>query len=179
MERKQIVEKVIQVNQDLCTGCGSCVDSCSVGAIHLMEHAVEIDDALCIACEACLETCLNGAIIAITAPVYTAPITGQLVTNPGLELNQHPIMLPETAIPVRGLKPLAGSVLAFMGSEVAPRLVDVLIKSIERRLAQPTATTISPSISSSRDYSLQSRGQRKQIRYRGGSLGNKKYKGRR
>jgi Fe-S-cluster-containing hydrogenase component 2 len=170
-----MVERVIRISGELCTGCGSCIDACSTGAIHLVDHQAEIDETLCIACEACLEACPNGAIIAITAPVYTAPIMEQPVTDSGLELNQLPTMLPGTAVPVRGLKPLAGATLSFLGSEVAPRLVDVLIKSIERRLTQPTTTTISPSISSSRDYSLQNRGQRKQIRHRGGSSGNRKY----
>jgi Fe-S-cluster-containing hydrogenase component 2 len=179
MGRNQMLEKVIQVSKELCTGCGSCIDACSAGAIHLVDHQAEIDETLCIACEACLENCPNGAIIAITAPAYNAPITVQPVTDSGLELNQHPTMLSETAVPVCGLKPLAGATLAFLGSEVAPRLVDVLIKSIENRLAQPITTTISPSSPSSRDYSLQNRGQRKQIRHRGGRSVNRKYKGRR
>jgi len=174
-----MLERVIRISRELCTGCGSCIDACSTGAIHLMDHQAEVDDTLCTACEACLEACPNGAIIASSAPVYTAPIMIQPVTDSRLEINQPPTMLPGTAVPVRGLKPLAGAALSFLGSEVAPRMVDVLIKSIERRLTQPTTTTISLSISSSRDYSLQNRGQRKQIRHRGGSSGNKKYKGRR
>lgn len=171
MERNQMLEKVIQVSKELCTGCGLCIDACSAGAIHLEDHQAEIDETLCKACEVCHEACPNGAIIAITAPVYTAPITVQPVTDSGLKLNQHPTMLSETAVPVCGLKPLAGATLAFLGSEVAPRLMDVVIKSIENRLAQPTATSISPSIFSSSNYS-QSRVQRKQNRYRGGKVAN-------
>jgi NAD-dependent dihydropyrimidine dehydrogenase PreA subunit len=152
MERNQIVEKAIQVNQELCAGCGSCIDACSVGAIHLVDYRAEIDDDLCIACEACLENCPNGAIIAITAPAYTVPITVQPMIVPGSGLGQQPTTSLETAVPARGLKPLAGAALAFLGSEVAPRLVDVLIKSIENKLAQPTATTILPLIPFSRDY---------------------------
>jgi NAD-dependent dihydropyrimidine dehydrogenase PreA subunit len=179
MGRNQMLEKVIQVSKELCTGCGSCIEACSAGAIHLVDHQAEIDETLCIACEACVEACQNGAIIAITAPFYNAPITVQPVTDSGLELKQPPTMLPGTAVPVRGLKPLAGAALSFLGSEVAPRLVDVLIKSIEDRLMHLTTTTISPSISSSRDYSIQNRGQRKKIRHRGGRIGNRKYNGRR
>jgi NAD-dependent dihydropyrimidine dehydrogenase PreA subunit len=179
MERNQIPEKVMQVNQELCTGCGSCIDVCSVRAIQLVDHVAEIDDDLCIACEACLEACPNGAIISITVPVYNAPITVQPVTDSGLDLKQHPTMFPETPVTDRGLKPLAGAALTFLGSEVAPRLMDVLIKSIENKLARPTTNTILPSIPSSRANSSQSRGQRKQIRHRGGSMGNRKYNGRR
>jgi len=179
MERNQMVEKVIQVNQELCAGCGSCVDACSVGAIHLMDHVAEIEGALCIACEACLEACPNGAIIAITAPVYNVPITVQPVTDLGVELSQQPTIFPETAVPARSLKPLAEAALSFLGSEVAPRLVDVVIKSIEHKISQPTTAVISPSRYSASDYCSQSRGQHKQIRYRGGSSGYKKHKGKR
>jgi NAD-dependent dihydropyrimidine dehydrogenase PreA subunit len=168
-----MLEKVIRVSKELCTGCGSCIDACSAGAIHLVDHVAEIDDTLCIACETCLETCPNGAIISITEPAYTEPIMIRPMTDLGLEIDQHPTILPGTSVPVRGLKSLAGATLSFLGSEVAPRLVDVLIKSIENRLAQPTATIISPSLPSSRDYCLQSIGQRKQIRYRGGRIGNR------
>ena len=175
MERNQMVEKVIQINQESCAGCGSCIDVCSVGAIQLINQIAKIDDTLCSSCEACLEACPNGAIIAITAPTFSAPITVRSVIDPRLELNQQPVALPETTLPVLGLKPLVGGALAFLGSEVAPRLVDVLIKSIERRLTQPTTTTISPSIPPSNEYSLMSRGQRKQIRYRGGRMGNRNY----
>lgn len=179
MERNQIREKAIQVNQELCAGCGSCIDACSPGAIHLVNHVAEIDDDLCIACEACLENCPNGAIIVITSPSDHAPITIQPLSDPGLNLDQQLKILPEKAVPIRDLRPLAGAALAFLGNEVGPRLVDMLIKSIENRLAQPKAISISRSIPSSRDYGLQYGGQRKQIRHRGGHMGNKKYKGRR
>src|SRR4030042_563162 len=166
-----MLERVIRISGELCTGCGSCIDACSTGAIHLADHEAEIDKTLCIACEACLEACPNGAIILIAKPAYLEPITIQHVITPGLEVDQHPASLSETAVPARGLKPLVGAALAFLGSEVAPRLMDVVIKSIENRLAQPTATTISSSIFSSSNYS-QSRVQRKQNRYRGGKVAN-------
>jgi Fe-S-cluster-containing hydrogenase component 2 len=179
MDSIQMLEKVIRVSSELCIGCGSCIDACSVEAISLVDHHASIDDALCIVCEACLETCPIGAIIAITSPSDCAPITVQPASDPGPNLGQQPKVLPEMAVPVRGLKPLAGAALAYLGCETAPRLVDVLIKSIESRLAQPTTTTNLPSITSSRDYGLQYGGQRKQSRHRGSHMGNKKSKGRR
>jgi len=42
----------------------------------------------------------------------------------------NPTVLPETAAPVRVLVPLAGAALAFLGHEVAPRLVDVLVNAL-------------------------------------------------
>ena len=174
-----MLEKFIQVSKELCTGCGSCIDVCSAGAIHLVDHQAEIDETLCETCEACLDACPNGAIIAITDSVYTESTVVHPVAVPGLAIGQQPATLSETSVPVRDLKPLVGAALAFLGNEVTPRLVEVLIKSIENRLAQPIATSIYPSLPVSRECSMQSRGQRKQIRRRGGSMGVGNQKGRR
>jgi ferredoxin len=37
---------VMQVDQELCAGCGVCVDACSTGAIHLVEQRAEIDNVM-------------------------------------------------------------------------------------------------------------------------------------
>jgi len=179
MESNKMLEKVFQVSNELCTGCGSCVDACSAGAIHLVDHQAEIDETLCTSCEACLNACPNGAIIAITAPVYTAPIMVHPVAVPGLALGQQSAALPETKIPVRGLKPLSGAALVFLGSEVAPRLVDVVVDTLERRLARPTSTTVSPVSTSTQVRTTGGRCERKQVRYRSGRTGNRNHKGRR
>ena len=51
------------VNNDLCVGCGICVDDCPVGAITLKENqkAVINDDA-CIRCGRCHEVCPQEAV---------------------------------------------------------------------------------------------------------------------
>jgi len=87
--------------------------------------------------------------------------------------------LPETAAPARGLAPLAGAALAFLGREIAPRLADALIAALERRLARPTTTSIAPASSSSRSPTAQGRGEQRQARYRGGRIGYKNHKERR
>jgi len=179
MERNQLVEKVVQINQDLCTGCGSCVDLCSVKAIHLVDYQAEIDQDLCIACETCLNACPNGAIITTTLPINATPITIQPLDGSRLDIRQQPPTLPETNVSVRGIKPLTGAALAFLGSEIAPRLVDLAIKSIDRKLTRRTPTSVTSTICPSHDSGLHSRGQHKQIRYRGGRAGNRNYKGRR
>jgi Fe-S-cluster-containing hydrogenase component 2 len=162
---------VIQVNQEICTGCGVCVDACSVGAIHLVNQRAEIDDALCTACKACLEACSNGAIVARSTlepdlPIITLPMTA---TRPSLVLDQD--QLSEATAPARGLAPLAGAALAFLGREVAPRLIDVLISTLERKLTQPTTTAVAPLSTSARSLTQQNKGQRRQARYRGGQPG--------
>ncbi len=170
---------VIQVNQELCSGFGACVDACSVGAIHLVDQRAVIDNALCTACEACIKACPNEAI---TTHSKLEPRVS-IKTLPASESLPVPardrVALPEMAAPARGLAPLAGAGLAFLGSEVAPRLVDVLMTALERRLAQLTTTAVTPLSTSSRALSTQSSGIRRQARYRGGRIGYRNPKERR
>jgi NAD-dependent dihydropyrimidine dehydrogenase PreA subunit len=170
---------VIQVNQELCTGCGVCIDACSVGAIQLVDQRAVIDDALCTTCEACIEACSNEAITTCSIPEPSVSI----VTLPAIEAHQVPILekvtLPGAVAPARGLVPLAGAALAFLGRELAPRLVDVVVNTLERRLARSTTTIVSPVSTSTRVRTTAGRGERKQVRYRSGRTGNRNHKGRR
>jgi len=170
---------VIQVNKELCGGCGVCVDACSVGAILLVDQWAVIDDALCTACEACIGACPNEAITMRSVPEPSVSI----VTPPVAESRVVPVReqatLPETAVPASGARPWAGAALAFLRSEIAPRLVDVLITALERRLSRPTTTTIAPTSLSSRTPTAKTSGERRQARYRGGCTGNKNHKERR
>jgi heterodisulfide reductase subunit A len=61
---------VANVNEDLCRGCGFCVDACPYNAIELIEterfgHVVKVasvNEALCKGCGSCSAACLNSAI---------------------------------------------------------------------------------------------------------------------
>jgi NAD-dependent dihydropyrimidine dehydrogenase PreA subunit len=157
----------IQVNQELCAGCGTCVEACSFGAIQLVNQHAVIDDALCTQCEACIDACPNGAIIALSVPAHSIPITTLSATESQIVPVQLREALPEKTS-AASLAPLAGSVLTFLGREVAPRLADMLLTVLERRLAQPATKGIAPVSPSSRNQISQGRGERRQLRYRGG-----------
>jgi ferredoxin len=51
------------VNQDLCTGCGTCVEECPVEAISLDEQDLaRIDEQECIRCGKCHDACPVEAV---------------------------------------------------------------------------------------------------------------------
>ncbi|UCF08510.1 MAG: 4Fe-4S binding protein, partial [Thermoplasmata archaeon] len=47
---------VVRVDEEECTGCESCVDSCPVGAIEMVDGIAKINEK-CNSCNACLEAC--------------------------------------------------------------------------------------------------------------------------
>jgi Fe-S-cluster-containing hydrogenase component 2 len=170
---------VIYVNQELCTGCGGCVESCPVEAIRLVNQRAVITKALCTKCEACLEACPNGAITAIPEPIPSPSTMALPATESRMVVAPSKTELPEVVSPTRSLEPLSKVALAFLGTEVAPRVVDVLITALERKLAQPKSAAVVPSSTSSKVITPHGRGKQRQIRYRGGCTDNRDHKERR
>jgi Na+-translocating ferredoxin:NAD+ oxidoreductase subunit B len=58
---------LMQVDADLCTGCGTCEDRCPVGAITVDDVSV-VDTEKCIGCGVCYPTCPSGAISLVDRP---------------------------------------------------------------------------------------------------------------
>ena len=170
---------VIHVDHEICTGCGECLGACSLEAIQLVDKQAVIDDAICTACEACIEACPNQAIT--TQSIAEPSIS--IVTMPATEARPVPVYdeltLPGAAVHVHGLLPMAGAALAYLGREAAPRLVDVLVNLLERKLQPSTMTTFTPNSTSTRIQTVNGRGERKQTRYRRGRTNNRDHKGRR
>jgi len=156
----------MQVNSELCSNCGVCVEACPVEAIHLVDTGAMFDDELCTQCEVCVDACPNGAITSISEPLHRSPALALATTQTGMMPVSTKTDLPATVHPNRSLAPVAGAALAFLGSEVAPRVLDLLITTLERRLVrQETDNRIS---APSPDMTWRGRGMRRQIRFRRG-----------
>ena len=50
------------VNEEMCVGCGVCVDECPVEAISMVEEAARIDEEKCIRCGRCHDACPEDAV---------------------------------------------------------------------------------------------------------------------
>jgi len=167
---------VIHVNRELCAGCGACEKVCAVGAINIVDGKAVIDPARCTQCEACIDACPNMAITAPAAPVYGAPIATPARAEPSTIAAMAPRKVAKPASSLYDLIPAAGAALAFLGREAAPRLVDVLIGGLERRLTRLSPSDSTLAHTTSNIAAVPGRGRHRQLRYRGGGsrVGNRK-----
>jgi len=52
----------VRLNEEMCTGCGACVEACPVDAISIHDGKARIDSNICIECGVCESECAVGAI---------------------------------------------------------------------------------------------------------------------
>ncbi|MCI5161522.1 MAG: 4Fe-4S dicluster domain-containing protein [Candidatus Electrothrix sp. AX5] len=55
--------KIIEINEELCTGCGECVPDCAEGSLQIIDGKARlVEDKLCDGLGACLGSCPTGAL---------------------------------------------------------------------------------------------------------------------
>ena len=59
VEKEPLVAKV---DEDICSGCGNCVEVCPYEAVKLEEGVAKVDEVVCEGCGACTAACAAGAI---------------------------------------------------------------------------------------------------------------------
>ena len=59
----KVKRKIIEIDEELCDGCGLCVPSCAEGAIEIISGKAKlVKDIYCDGLGACLGECPNGAL---------------------------------------------------------------------------------------------------------------------
>ena len=53
----------MKVDEDTCSGCGTCLDECPQEAISVPVDVAVIDAGLCLDCGACVDACPTESII--------------------------------------------------------------------------------------------------------------------
>lgn len=127
---------VMQVYREECNGCGICVETCPNDAIILLDGKAEINSQKCTMCTSCAEACPNEAIRAVDLTQGIVP------ASPSVIKMANPETIPSP--PTRTLAPWMSATLSFLGREVAPRLLDVLLGRIEQREANPLSQSVQP-----------------------------------
>jgi len=131
---------MVYVDSERCQGCGVCVDACPSGAIRLVDGVATIEQSLCRECQACVDACPQGAILAVSEPATEGEGLPQRV----------PITQPVPAVrptpPTTWQRPARtawlGTALAFVGTEVVPRVVASLLNAWDRRASRSSPPAI-------------------------------------
>lgn len=59
----KVMRKIIEIDEELCTGCGDCVPDCAEGSLQIIDGKAKlVADKLCDGLGACLGSCPTGAL---------------------------------------------------------------------------------------------------------------------
>ena len=67
----KVTRKIIEIDEELCDGCGLCVPSCAEGSLEIVDgKARVVSDNLCDGLGACLGECPQGALSIVEREAY-------------------------------------------------------------------------------------------------------------
>ncbi len=121
---------MIAINYEDCNGCGECVEICPTGAIILQNGKAALDESLCEGCQVCVDSCPQGAIV-IREPI---PVGGGVIR---ISEPAPSMVVPEAprGVSIReAVLPAFGSILLWTGREIMPRLANLALDFLDRRI---------------------------------------------
>jgi len=119
----------ITVKQELCRGCGICMQVCPNDAIYLENRKAIIDQSKCSSCQLCINACPLGAI-KIEEEIQLVSIEKPQVA----EIVQSPA----TVIPSSSKFNWSKALLTFASQQVLPRLLDIVGSAIDQKVNHQT-----------------------------------------
>jgi Fe-S-cluster-containing hydrogenase component 2 len=150
---------MLYVDETRCSGCGACVEVCTTGAISLGDGKAVINQEQCSQCEACFDACPERAILSVSArslvPERDRPAV--VATSPSGQVRSISA----------GAAPALAAALIYVGREVVPRVANLLLDALERRMTDFPRSGVDQIATGSDAAGRSGSGQRRRRRHRG------------